>query len=196
MLDGLAADAHGLDEAGLLVGRKILHFAPERQLRKRVQAAAKTYITADFERGDCDVRLDMSAMPQVADASFETVIACDVLEHVPDDLAAMREIRRILVHGGAALLTVPQMDPPAVTDADPSVVDPSEREQRFGQKDHVRIYGDDFEQRLTASGFAVRIVAKSAFSAELCRHHVLHPPRESPHRLATNHRRLYIAGAA
>ena len=42
-----------------------------------------------------------------ADRSFELVLATDVLEHVDDDYAAAREIMRVLVPGGTALVTVP-----------------------------------------------------------------------------------------
>ena len=41
------------------------------------------------------------------DASFDAVIATDVLEHIPDDSAAAAEIRRVLRPGGLAILTVP-----------------------------------------------------------------------------------------
>jgi SAM-dependent methyltransferase len=41
------------------------------------------------------------------DASFQTVIATDVLEHVDDDRQALSEVARVLRSGGHALLTVP-----------------------------------------------------------------------------------------
>jgi SAM-dependent methyltransferase len=191
-LDGKAS-IPGLSEAELLHGKEILHFAPERQLRERIQAAAAEYVTADFERGDCDHRLDISTMPEIADARFDVVIACDVLEHVPDDAAAFREIRRILRPGGTAILTVPQKDPPAETDEDPEVADETARESRFGQKDHVRMYGDDFAARIHAAGMDVRTIDQTAFDREVIARHVLHPPQSNSSPLATNHRRLYFA---
>ena len=42
-----------------------------------------------------------------ADASFDAVVALDVIEHLDDDLGAAREIRRILKPGGAAVIFVP-----------------------------------------------------------------------------------------
>lgn len=194
-LDGLA-DVSGLDEPSLLTGRKILHFAPERQLRDRISKAAAKYVTADHDRGDCDLRLDMSAMPSVPDQSFDVVIACDVLEHVPDDLAAMREIHRVLRPGGTAILTVPQRDPPARTDEDASVLSGSEREKRFGQKDHVRMYGDDFPSRLEGAGFDVLVLTRENFPPQKSKVHVLHPPLANTSPLATNHRRIYIGRKA
>jgi SAM-dependent methyltransferase len=195
IFDGLA-DVFGLDERALLTGRDILHFAPERQLRERISKAAGKYVTADFERGDCDLRLDISAMPSVPDASFDVLIACDVLEHVPDDRAAMREISRVLRPGGTAILTVPQLDPPASTDEDPTVRSESAREKRFGQKDHVRMYGDDFADRLRAALFHVEVLTSAQFPSGTVQRLVLDPPLKSSRPLATNHRRIYFARKA
>ena len=194
LLDGRSY-INGWEEFSFLSGKEVLHFAPERQLRERVKKAARRHVTADFDRGDCDLRLDMSSMPSIPDASFDVVIACDVLEHVPSDRAAMRELRRILRAGGKALVTVPQMDSPAATDEDPSVTDEQERTRRFGQKDHVRMYGDDFAIRLEKAGFKVRTLGSGQFPEDAVRRHVLAPPAANPDRLATNLRRLYLAEA-
>lgn len=190
-LNGLSTHAD-LTEAALLRGRDVLHFAPERQFRQRIKAAAARYVTADYDRGDTDWRLDISAMPSVKDAEFDVVICCDVLEHVPNDRGAFQEIRRILKPGGIAILTVPQKDSPATTDEDPTVTSEQERERRFGQKDHVRMYGDDFQERVTAAGFAVTTVTEKSFTKEQQTRFGLHPVKPSPKPLATNQRRIYF----
>ena len=67
----------------------------------------------------------------------------------------MRELRRILKPGGLAIMQVP-LDPDYnKTDEDPSIKDQAERERRFRQYDHVRLYGKDYPERLTAAGFKV-----------------------------------------
>jgi SAM-dependent methyltransferase len=48
------------------------------------------------------------------DASFSRVIASEVLEHVPDDAGAMREIARVLRPGGLVAATVPRWWPERV----------------------------------------------------------------------------------
>jgi SAM-dependent methyltransferase len=45
-------------------------------------------------------------MPFAAD-SFDLAASLDVIEHLEDDLAALRELRRVVAPGGALLVTVP-----------------------------------------------------------------------------------------
>jgi ubiquinone/menaquinone biosynthesis C-methylase UbiE len=49
---------------------------------------------------------DATAMP-FPDASFDRVIAAEVLEHIPGDQRAMNEIARVLRPGGVVAVTVP-----------------------------------------------------------------------------------------
>ncbi len=49
---------------------------------------------------------DVLALPY-ASASFHAVISCDVLEHLPDDRAGLREMLRVLQPGGFLFVTVP-----------------------------------------------------------------------------------------
>lgn len=192
ILDGISS-LPNLNEAHLLKGKKILHFAPERQLRHRIQRASAYYVSTDYDRGDVDLKLNMSDMPAIADNSFDVVIACDVLEHVPDDRAAIRELHRILKPHGFAIITAPQKDSPALTDEDPAITSPEERTKRFGQKDHLRIFGDDLKERFESAGFSVNTVNASVFSPNIITRFVLLPPIRSSHPLATNERRFYFA---
>ena len=52
------------------------------------------------------VRGDATRMP-FPDGSFDKVIAAEVLEHIPDDWRALREIARVLRPGGQVAVTVP-----------------------------------------------------------------------------------------
>ena len=55
-----------------------------------------------------DVKLaDIGARIPFEDGQFDLVSALDVIEHTPDDLAVLRECRRVLAPGGHLLVTVP-----------------------------------------------------------------------------------------
>jgi ubiquinone/menaquinone biosynthesis C-methylase UbiE len=113
------------------------------------------YITADIESPLAKVKMDIHEIP-FEDESFSVVMCNHVLEHVDDDLLAMREIHRVLKPGGWAILQVPFFPPlPEITEEDLSIKNPKERERRFGQDDHVRKYGKDYADRLRRSGFKV-----------------------------------------
>jgi SAM-dependent methyltransferase len=59
------------------------------------------------ERGLEDVRLGEAERLPFDDRSFDLVTALDVLEHLDDDVAGLREMGRILSPGGRILLFVP-----------------------------------------------------------------------------------------
>jgi SAM-dependent methyltransferase len=182
----LSADA-------LVRNKRVLHFAPEPALTAWFDALAAEYQTADLTGEHVDLRLDIAAMPEIADARVDAVIACDVLEHVPDDRTALRELRRVLSPDGCAILAVPQQDDLPQTYEDPAILSPAERQRAFGQQDHLRIYGDDFATRVAAEGFAVSTVSAEDFPRAFVERHVLRPPTPSRHPLATNRRRIYFA---
>ena len=100
------------------------------------------------------VKMDITDI-QYPDASFDVIVCYHVLEHVPDDRLAMREMRRVLKPGGWAILQSPLRVELEKTYEDFSITAPEERERAFGQRDHVRLYGRDYEQRLQESGWIV-----------------------------------------
>ncbi len=53
---------------------------------------------------------DALALPY-ADGTFDCVIASEILEHIPDDDAAIAELVRVLKPGGALAVTVPRWLP-------------------------------------------------------------------------------------
>lgn len=132
---------------------KMLHFAPEPVLQKRFRAVKSLrYISADLADPQVVLRADITRIP-CADETFHLAFCSHVLEHVADDRAAMRELRRVIAVGGWLICQVPIGEKP--TFEDPSISDPEERLRLFGQSDHVRIYGPDVADRLSDAGFDV-----------------------------------------
>ncbi len=133
--------------------KKMLHIAPEGCLSSLFQKIRTIdYFTLDFD--PCAmVQADLTRLC-FPDKTFDSVLASHVLEHIIDDTKAMREIFRVLKNSGWAILIVPIGA--KETYEDPSVVDPDERARIFRHPAHVRIYGEDYYDRLREAGFTVQ----------------------------------------
>jgi SAM-dependent methyltransferase len=94
---------------------------------------------ADIKQGDA------LQLPFV-DAEFDRVVAAEVLEHIPDDQAAIAELARVLRPGGTMAVTVPRWLPEKVCWA----LSDAYHEVEGG---HVRIYtGDELVAKLRDAG--------------------------------------------
>lgn len=60
----------------------------------------------DWDTSTIDIVSDIIAIPEPG-SSFDAVLCTEVLEHVPDPVAAIREFNRLLRPGGILILTVP-----------------------------------------------------------------------------------------
>jgi SAM-dependent methyltransferase len=105
---------------------------------------------------------DATCLP-FADASFDRVIAAEVLEHIPDDTRALAELARVLRPGGTIAVTVPAWLSERVCWA---ITD--EYHAPFVPGGHVRIYR---EPDLRAAMRAVGLRPGAAHHA-----HALHTP--------------------
>ena len=129
--------------------------------------SALATLTAMAEAGEAPegaafgaARANALALP-FPDGSFDHVVAAEVLEHIPADATAMREIARVLRPGGTAAVSVPRWFPERVCWA---------LSDRYHDRPggHVRIYrGGQLRGRLAASGLRVTGVAHA---------HALHAP--------------------
>lgn len=159
---------------------RLLHIAPEQGLADLwSNVSTLDYVPADFDRARYRhlkqlQTFDLQSAP-FPDESFDWLICNHVLEHIPDDRRAMREIFRMLKPGGIALLQVPISLVRTKTDEDPSITDPAERIRRFGQGDHVRLYARDYYDRLAEAGFKVELWDAFAHDCERARAWNLNP---------------------
>lgn len=150
-------------------GTTLLHIAPEFNFANTLKSNKNiVYTSGDkYEKGYensykaeyidiCDTKLP--------EHSFDYIICNHVLEHVVSYQMALAEIKRILKPGGKAILQVPIGKLLKVTIEDTTLTSEKEREERFGQYDHVRLFGQDYSKILKEAGFSVREFK----SGELC----------------------------
>ena len=140
----------------------MLHVAPEQPFYKRFRNLENLqYITTDLNSPLADVKADILDLP-FEDDSFDVILCNHVLEHIPDDLTAMKELYRVMRPGGWGIFQVPQDIFRDETFEDNSITDKKERTRIFGQYDHVRIYGMDYFDRLREAGFEVEAIDYTA----------------------------------
>jgi SAM-dependent methyltransferase len=101
-------------------------------------------------------RVDILDLPY-PDDSFDAILCSHVLEHVEDDSRAMRELHRVLRPGGWAIVLVPLDLERSETYEDPAITAPRARERAYWGRDHLRLYGRDFPDRLRETGFEVTV---------------------------------------
>jgi ubiquinone/menaquinone biosynthesis C-methylase UbiE len=83
------------------------------------------------------------------DASFDRVIAAEVLEHIPDDMTAISEIVRVLKPGGMLAVTVPSFLPERVCWA-------LSEDYHTAPGGHIRIYTlAELKAKLKSAGLRV-----------------------------------------
>jgi SAM-dependent methyltransferase len=142
-------------------GKKILHIGPEtifynyfKNIKglhytpadKFAQMFESTYPTDT-------IYLDIVHMPEIPDNTYDVILCSHVLEYVKEDDQAMSELFRVLKPNGTALLQVPVKPGMKVTYEDDSINTPAQRALIFGDPGHIRFYGEDYADKLTAQGF-------------------------------------------
>ena len=136
-------------------GARILHFAPEKHFSALINSLKpETYIQGDLHPSSTMERVDIQNI-QYNDGVFDLVIANHVLEHVDDDSAALREVHRVLRHGGKALLQTPFSSLLEKTIDDPGIKTDYLRTVINGQADHLRLYGRDIFEKVESFGFTL-----------------------------------------
>jgi ubiquinone/menaquinone biosynthesis C-methylase UbiE len=145
---------HGADVVAADLDRRLLHEVAV--LAVAMEVEGETALGATFEA----VHANALDLP-FEDGSFDHVIASEVLEHIPDDEVAIKEIVRVLKPGATAAVTVPRYWPEAVCWALSS-------EYHSNEGGHVRIYrAPELKRRLRSAGLMPRAVDYA---------HALHSP--------------------
>ncbi|SHE49963.1 Methyltransferase domain-containing protein [Psychroflexus salarius] len=147
------------NETDLLTRKQsLLHFAPEQAFYKKFKKLNHLeYVTTDLESPLADVKADICNLP-FDNNSFDFILCNHVLEHINNDTKAMQELFRVLKSGGTAILQIPIDEKKVKTYSDDTITDKKRRDEIFGQYDHVRIYGQDYYDKLKSIGFEVEAV--------------------------------------
>jgi SAM-dependent methyltransferase len=127
------------------VSGPVLSISPIPGLNPFLERRGIPLIILDIDPRRAGVAADVTALP-FADGAWPVVLCLHVLEHVRDDRAAVREIYRTLAPGGYAIVQVPH---------DPNLPETVEYDEPNPlEEGHLRTYGGDYAERLTA-GFPV-----------------------------------------
>jgi SAM-dependent methyltransferase len=131
---------------------RVLHMAPEKCIRERLQPLCATYLTADLDGKGVDRHEDLTKL-SFANSSFDLVYCSHVLEHIRDDIAAIKEIRRVLSPGGIAVLPVPVFSDVTVEYPEPN----------WHEHGHVRAPGPEYSERYKKYFGTVRVFTSDDF---------------------------------
>jgi len=85
-------------------GGAILDYGAGPAPYRRLFAGFERYVTADLPGCGADLTIEGTRV-EAEDGSFDAVLSTQVLEHVPDPDAYIREARRLLAPGGRLLLS-------------------------------------------------------------------------------------------
>lgn len=135
---------------------KVLHFAPEYHVKELLRSQVD-YYPVDLYPIDSSIhRMDVTNI-LFSDQVFDFVIINHVLEHILDEKAAMKELLRVLRPDGILIFSFPiAFNNESTIEADCAISE-AEAVERFGQKDHVRIYGRDYIDRFEKYGLQMNI---------------------------------------
>lgn len=146
-----------LNEEFLHPNFTVLDFSPPRILYSKLKKRKNIhYFSTDFENEFfADYKFDIQHIEQ-PNQTFDLIICYHILEHIPNDLLAMKELYRVLKNEGKAIIQTPLKK--GVIYENDEIVTPKDRLLHFGQDDHVRIYSiSGLEQRLKEAGFITQV---------------------------------------
>jgi SAM-dependent methyltransferase len=136
---------------------RVLHFAPENVLFKKLSSLDIEYVDADINPANARFIVDITNIGYQNDY-FDLIICSHVLGHVRDEPGAIQELHRVLKRNGTALIMTLLNQNRETTFEDPEITLPEDRLKYYGEPDLCRLHGLDFQDRLARQGFVVELI--------------------------------------
>lgn len=136
----------------------ILHFSPERCITGKLKEIYReNYHTTDYnKKSNTQLHFDITNIAAERE-TYSYIICYHVLEHIENDIQAMKELYRILKKGGKVIIQTPFKEGDIYENA--AIITKQDRLKHFGQDDHVRIYSvEGLRNRLESVGFCVTLM--------------------------------------
>lgn len=145
---------------------EVLHFSPPKYLASKFKKMESiNYYTSDLVgEFDSEYQFDMTSIA-LDDQIFDFIICYHILEHIENDILAMKELYRILKPDGCIFIQTPLKEGEIYEDE--GVKSKKMRKLAFGQEDHVRVYSlKGLNKRLQAVGFVTEIFKTAGNTSE------------------------------
>lgn len=137
---------------------KIIDFAPSKGLATLIKNFNfLDYRSADLFMEGVDDKVDLTNLIIYKDESVDFFLCSHILEHIHDDVKAIKELYRVIKNGGWGILMVPISLSLKAIYENPEIITEEDRWKHFGQNDHVRVYSKQgFIDRIKSVGFYIK----------------------------------------
>lgn len=138
---------------------RVLHFAPEKGIEKRIKANSRAdYYCGDISEKKTYNKVNVMNMCQFQNQTFDYIIINHVLEHVIDLEIAVSELKRVLKEDGKIIMSFPICtNKKTIEQKEEMTVE--EKIKQFGQSDHVRLFGCDYKEVIESYGLIVKVLS-------------------------------------
>jgi SAM-dependent methyltransferase len=126
----------------ILNEKYILHFAPEKSISHFIKKSSKIYHSVDKYSNKLFIsKIDINNMDSFKDNFFDIIICSHVLEHILDDVKALKEMHRVLKKDGLLFISVPIHGDRTEIWSQEKIKETHKKRKTLEYRDHYRTYG-------------------------------------------------------
>lgn len=146
----------------------LLDIAPTTRIAELIKSFDNVkYRSADLYMKDVDDNVDLTDMSIYGDGTFDMIVCTHVLEHIKDDVRALKELFRVLKPGGQAIIQVPVLTTLEEDYETDLAVTAADHWRHYGEPTHVRVYSKNgYLKKLIAAGFDVNQLGADHFGED------------------------------